>query len=207
MRGREFIMKDAYSFDVDDDAANASYDAMFEAYQRIFQRCGLDFRPVEADTGAIGGSRSHEFQVLADSGEDAIVGCTQCDYAANVEQAELLDLGTADASKASEAYKPEHTPGDSSIEDVARKLGVDAQSVIKTLIFKLIDAEGVETVCAVLTRGDHHANEIKLKKLTGAVEVELYAGPGFDSNAPTDERGNLPPRGFAGLSVYQIFVE
>ncbi|MCA9544356.1 MAG: proline--tRNA ligase, partial [Myxococcales bacterium] len=89
MRGREFIMKDAYSFDVDEAAALASYDQMYAAYERIFSRCGLDFRAVEADTGAIGGSRSHEFQVLADSGEDAIVACDRCDYAANVEQAEL----------------------------------------------------------------------------------------------------------------------
>src|SRR6185503_17952562 len=87
MRGREFIMKDAYSFDVNDEKATAAYDGMYEAYRRIFTRCGLDFRAVEADTGAIGGSRSHEFQVLADSGEDAIVACDNCDYAANVEQA------------------------------------------------------------------------------------------------------------------------
>ena len=89
LRGREFMMKDAYSFDVDERAAGATYDSMFAAHTRIFERCGLNFRPVEADTGAIGGSRSHEFQVLVDSGEDAIVGCSACGYAANVEQAEL----------------------------------------------------------------------------------------------------------------------
>ena len=91
MRGREFIMKDAYSFDVSEEAAGRSYAAMVDAYQRIFKRCGLDFRSVEADTGAIGGQRSEEFQVLADSGEDSIVACDSCDYAANVEQAELRE--------------------------------------------------------------------------------------------------------------------
>jgi len=97
MRGREFIMKDAYSFDRDEAGALAAYDAMYAAYGRIFRRCGLDFRAVEADTGAIGGSRSHEFQVLADSGEDAIVSCDHCDYAANVEQAEVYWPGPAAA--------------------------------------------------------------------------------------------------------------
>ena len=101
MRGREFIMKDAYSFDMNDEGANASYDAMFAAYQRIFTRCGLEFRPVEADTGAIGGSRSHEFQVLADSGEDAIVSCSSCQFAANVEQAELNRLEVSAAASES----------------------------------------------------------------------------------------------------------
>src|SRR5688572_20681926 len=93
MRGREFIMKDAYSFDRDEAAALVAYEGMYQAYERIFRRCGLEFRAVEADTGAIGGSRSHEFQVLADSGEDAIVSCGNCDYAANVEQAEIRGAG------------------------------------------------------------------------------------------------------------------
>jgi len=167
MRGREFIMKDAYSFDIDEAAALKSYDEMFEAYQRIFSRCGLDFRPVEADTGAIGGSRSHEFQVLADSGEDAIVSCDSCDYAANVEQAELR-APEAVESATLEELKLIETPGAKTIEAVASLLGVSAELCIKSLV---LDADG-ELVMA-LVRGDHELNEVKLKKLLGAVHVEM----------------------------------
>lgn len=167
MRGREFIMKDAYSFDTDEQAANASYDAMFEAYQRIFRRCGLDFRPVEADTGAIGGSRSHEFQVLADSGEDAIVGCLKCDYAANVEQAELEAVG-GEAATAGPALETVPTPDKRTIAEVSEFLGLGAERFVKTLI---VDADG--TLHAVLIRGDHELNEIKLAKLLGADAVHL----------------------------------
>lgn len=167
MRGREFIMKDAYSFDVDEQAANRSYDAMFEAYQRIFRRCGLDFRPVEADTGAIGGSRSHEFQVLADSGEDAIVGCTACQYAANVEQAELT-APAAEPGPAGPARETVATPGKRTIDEVSGFLGLPAERFVKTLI---VDADGA--LHAVLVRGDHELNEIKLRKLLGADAVHL----------------------------------
>jgi len=167
MRGREFIMKDAYSFDTDDEAANASYDAMFAAYQRIFTRCGLDFRPVEADTGAIGGSRSHEFQVLADSGEDAIVGCLTCDYAANVEQAEL-EAPDGHPASAGPAIETVSTPDKRTIAEVSDFLGLGADRFIKTLI---VNADGA--LHAVLVRGDHELNEIKLAKLLGADAVEL----------------------------------
>lgn len=167
MRGREFIMKDAYSFDVDEAAANESYDAMFEAYQRIFRRCGLDFRPVEADTGAIGGSRSHEFQVLADSGEDAIVGCTACDYAANVEQAEL-EPAQREAAPGGPALETVETPDKRTIAEVSEYLGLDATRFVKTLI---VDADGA--LHAVLVRGDHDLNEIKLAKVLGADAVRL----------------------------------
>ena len=168
MRGREFIMKDAYSFDVDDDAADVSYDAMYAAYERIFARCGLDFRAVEADTGAIGGSRSHEFQVLADSGEDAIVACTECDYAANVEQAELPPPAAADGGAASAAAAVVSTPEQRTIEEVAGFLDRPATAFIKTLVFRADD----ELVVA-LVRGDHELNEVKLKKAVGATTVEL----------------------------------
>ncbi len=167
MRGREFIMKDAYSFDTDEDAANASYDAMFAAYQRIFARCGLDFRPVEADTGAIGGSRSHEFQVLADSGEDAIVSCLECHYAANVEQAEL-DAPAGDAGAAGPPLETVPTPDKRTIAEVSGFLEVAADRFVKTLI---VDADG--TLHAVLVRGDHELNEIKLAKLLDADTVHL----------------------------------
>ena len=168
MRGREFTMKDAYSFDMDDDGANASYDAMFAAYQRIFTRCGLEFRPVEADTGAIGGSRSHEFQVLADSGEDAIVSCSSCQFAANVEQAELNRLESAAAQTEAEERARVETPEKRTIAEVSAFLGREANEFIKTLI---VDADGA--LYAVLLRGDHELNEIKLKKVLGAQHVTL----------------------------------
>ena len=196
MRGREFIMKDAYSFDVDEAGANASYDAMFEAYQRIFSRCGLEFRPVEADTGAIGGSRSHEFQVLADSGEDAIVGCTGCAYAANVEQAELSAPAAGEAGPTSAGREAVPTPNTRTIEEVVAFLGVPTERVIKTLLF-----EGDGKAYAALVRGDHHVNEIKLKKLLGVAELTLVAGGGHeDSTAepPVQSAHKLPPFGFAG---------
>ncbi|MGK0359116.1 MAG: prolyl-tRNA synthetase [Bradymonadia bacterium] len=169
MRGREFIMKDAYSFDLDDDAANASYDAMYAAYERIFTRCGLDFRAVEADTGAIGGSRSHEFQVLADSGEDAIVSCSACDFAANVEQAQLT-APALEAGEPSAAAEQVATPGTKSIAAVSALLDTSAEHIIKTLI---VDADG--QLHAVLVRGDHQVNLIKVKKLLGAAQVDLAA--------------------------------
>ncbi|MSP71524.1 MAG: proline--tRNA ligase [Myxococcales bacterium] len=172
MRGREFIMKDAYSFDVSEAAALESYDLMYRAYERIFRRCGLDFRAVEADTGAIGGSRSHEFQVLATSGEDAIVSCDACAYAANVEQAELRrseQPSEPDAQRPSdESTARVHTPGARTIDEVSALLKRPASSFIKTLI---IEADG--KLHAVLVRGDHALNDIKLKKLLGATEVHL----------------------------------
>jgi prolyl-tRNA synthetase len=166
MRGREFIMKDAYSFDVDDDAANESYDAMFDAYGRIFARCGLDFRPVEADTGAIGGSRSHEFQVLADSGEDAIVSCSACNYAANIEQAEIQRPEALSGQGG--ALEKVDTPDVRTIEEVGAFLKRPATEFIKTLI---IQTE--EKVCAVLVRGDHELNPIKLAKRLGVPAADM----------------------------------
>ena len=167
MRGREFIMKDAYSFDVDEASALRSYDGMYAAYERIFTRCGLDFRAVEADTGAIGGSRSHEFQVLADTGEDAMVSCMSCAYAANVEQAEL-PRPAAPEGTATATVERVHTPAKRTIEEVAAFLSRPAAKFIKTLI---VDADG--ELHAVLLRGDHELNEIKLKKKLGAVAVAL----------------------------------
>lgn len=185
MRGREFIMKDAYSFDVDDDGANASYDAMYAAYERIFARCGLDFRAVEADTGAIGGSRSHEFQVLAESGEDAIVSCENCDFAANVEQAELPAPRSVDGP-ASPAIATVATPNQRTIAEVSAFLDGPAERFIKTLI---VDADGV--LHAVLVRGDHELNLIKVKKLLGADAVDL-------ADDGTVVRATGAPVGFAG---------
>lgn len=168
MRGREFIMKDAYSFDVDEAGALRQYDAMYAAYERIFRRCGLDFRAVEADTGAIGGSRSHEFQVLAESGEDAIVSCDACDYAANVEQAELATAPQPAIIGATTAITSVPTPGKKTIDEVAAFLKVDPKQTVKALIYM---CDGVP-VMAVL-RGDRTLNEVALKKATGASQLYL----------------------------------
>ncbi len=157
MRGREFIMKDAYSFDVDDAGAEVSYQKMYQAYRRIFERCGLDFRAVEADSGTIGGSFSHEFMVLAETGEDAIVSCGSCDYAANVEKAELR-APVGEASAPTMELGKVATPNLKSIDDVAAFLKEKPQQMVKTLV---LQNEREETV-AVLLRGDRKLNEVKL---------------------------------------------
>ncbi|NVO00476.1 MAG: proline--tRNA ligase [Geobacteraceae bacterium] len=167
MRGREFIMKDAYSFDVDEKGADASYEKMYQAYRRIFARCGLKFRAVEADTGSIGGNWSHEFMVLADSGEDAIVSCNGCDYAANVEKAESKVIESAEHAEPRPLEKV-HTPAKKSIEEVSEFLQIHATSTVKMLIVK-----ADEKPVAVLLRGDHELNEIKLKKIIGCDELEM----------------------------------
>src|SRR5262245_48260493 len=156
MRGREFIMKDAYSFHVERADCDREYDNMFQTYRRIFDRCGLAYRPVEADTGAIGGSRSHEFQVLADSGEDALVSCDACEYAANVEKA---GIGAGPAAVAGEEPKPlveVPTPGQRTIEEVSAFMKMKPHRFIKTLLYVAPsgDAAG-DTVVVALVRGDH----------------------------------------------------
>jgi len=170
MRGREFIMKDAYSFDVDEEGANLSYEAMHEAYTRIFKRCGLEFRAVEADTGTIGGSYSHEFMVLAETGEDQIINCTECDYAANLERAEVKPSRSPSEPEVKELnpIAEVDTPGVKTVEDVTAFLSILPSQLIKSLIFVV---DGQET--AALVRGDHELNEVKLKGLLGAETVEL----------------------------------
>jgi prolyl-tRNA synthetase len=169
MRGREFIMKDAYSFHATDADAKNTYQAMYDAYTRIFKRCGLEFRAVEADTGNIGGSLSHEFQVLAQSGEDKIVSCNHCNYAANVEQAEVRRGGAPDFDVGTERGVTRlHTPNVGAIDDVAAFLKADRRRFIKTLVY-LADGKPV----VALVRGDHDLNEIKLRKLVGATEVVM----------------------------------
>ena len=188
MRGREFIMKDAYSFDVDEEGARRSYQAMFDAYGRIFTRCGLTFRPVEADTGAIGGSLSHEFQVLADTGEDAIVACDRCEYAANVEQAEL-DAGLASGADAPPEgeLREVHTPEQRTIEEVSAFLGLPPDRFIKSLVYVTDDGRAA----LVLVRGDRGVNEVKLRKALSATAV--YLAPDAEI-----ERVTGAPLGFAG---------
>jgi prolyl-tRNA synthetase len=162
MRAREFLMKDAYSFHADRESLQQTYDAMYEAYSRIFRRCGLEFRAVQADTGAIGGSASHEFHVLADSGEDAIAFSDGSDFAANVELAEALAPPGARPAPTLPLAAVD-TPGRHSIDEVSRFLGVPASTTAKTLI-----VEGAEpgTVVALVLRGDHELNTVKAEKLT-----------------------------------------
>jgi prolyl-tRNA synthetase len=144
---------------------------MFQAYKRIFTRCGLQFRPVEADTGAIGGSQSHEFQVLAESGEDAIVSCSQCEYAANVQKAEIKAARSAarELKEASPALQKMSTPGKKTVPEVAKFLNLPAEKFIKTLVYKTDAGELV----AALVRGDHEINELKLQAVLGGREVAL----------------------------------
>jgi prolyl-tRNA synthetase len=185
MRGREFIMKDAYSFDLDEAGADVAYEKMFQAYCRIFQRCGLKFRAVEADTGNIGGTSSHEFMVLAESGEDAIVSCDSCSYAANVEKAELLVTEEPGAGLAS--LEKVATPGKKTIEEVAEFLGAHPEKLVKTL---LLQTDGGQTV-AVLLRGDRELNDIKLCRLLGCNHVEL-------ATEEVVQQTTGAPSGFAG---------
>ncbi|MEJ2471215.1 MAG: proline--tRNA ligase [Desulfuromonadales bacterium] len=167
MRGREFIMKDAYSFDTTEEGANASYQKMREAYCRIFERCGLKYRMVEADSGAIGGSFSHEFMVLAETGEDVVISCESCAYSANIEKAVVIDQG--DMSQ--EPMKPIErvvTEGAHTVAAVSVMLNLKPRQIVKTMLV-MADGEPV----AVLIRGDHELNEAKIKNLLGAAVVEL----------------------------------
>ncbi|MFQ5736924.1 MAG: proline--tRNA ligase [Thermodesulfobacteriota bacterium] len=171
MRGREFIMKDAYSFHADEASADAEYRNMYDTYMRIFERCGLEFRAVEAETGAIGGSFSHEFMVLADTGEDAIAACGTCSYAANVERAEIrAPAGQAPATKGAKGMERVSTPGRKSVEEVSAFLKVAPSRLIKTLIY-----ETGKGLVAALVRGDLDINESKLQRALDASFVELAA--------------------------------
>ncbi|KDD12938.1 proline--tRNA ligase [Bordetella bronchiseptica] len=178
MRGREFTMKDAYSFDRDEAGAQRSYDIMYAAYQRIFQRLGLEFRAVAADTGSIGGSRSHEFQVIADTGEDLIVYNPESDYAANIELAEAPALLATRAAPAQD-LEAVPTPGAAKCEDVAKLLDLPLARTIKSIVLAVDQPEGPAQIWLLLLRGDHELNEIKAGKLPGlagfrfATEAEI----------------------------------
>ena len=195
MRCREFGMKDAYSFDADEAGAEKSYEKMFDAYHRIFNRCGLKFRSVEADSGSIGGSFSHEFMVLADSGEDAIAFCEKCQYAANLEKAECVKPEKISAP-ADTMMKMEEvaTPNVRTIEEVSAYLSVSPDQIVKTLIY---NADGKP--CAVLIRGDLDVNEIKVKNYLGAADLEL-------ADDEMIEQATRAPRGFAGAVGIQCRV-
>jgi prolyl-tRNA synthetase len=185
MRSREFMMKDGYSFDADEQGAEKSYMAMYQAYENIFRRCGLRFRAVEADTGEIGGKFSHEFMVLADTGEDIIISCDTCGYAANLERAEVGDSAEPQAGK-SGSYKKVATPGKRRVEEVAEFLGVPARKLVKTLLFNTDKG-----TVGVLVAGDREVNPIKLKNEFSFTFVEL-------TDERTIEEKTGGPLGFSG---------
>lgn len=184
MRSREFIMKDLYSFDKDEEGLNATYDQMYEAYTNVFTRCGLTFRAVEADGGAIGGSGTHEFMVIADSGEAAIVYCPACDYAANVEKAELKAI--VGGAEALQELATVETPGTKSIEAVTALLHITADKTIKTIVYNTDKG-----IVLALVRGDHEVNEVKVQNLVGCLTIELA-----DEKAITETLGSAA--GFIG---------
>ena len=168
MRAREFYMKDAYSFAATDEDASAWYKKMYDAYQRIFKRCGFEFAAVEADTGSIGGNFSHEFMVLADTGEDTIASCPVCGYAANTEKAEILKPAEVEINEADlKPIEKRNTPNAHTVEDVAQLLGVGTDKLIKLLVFT---ADGTPVIA--LVRGDHELNEFKFKALLKCNELE-----------------------------------
>lgn len=163
MRSREFIMKDAYSFDKDQEGLDKSYDDMYDAYTRIFTRCGLTFRPVEADSGAIGGNASHEFTALSEVGESDIAYCENCSMAANVEKAACRDAEPSPESEAMLELQEVHTPGTKTIEEVAAFLNIDKTKTIKALLFEKYDEDGkADGYVAAFVRGDRDLNMIKL---------------------------------------------
>lgn len=187
MRGREFIMKDAYSFHTDFTDCQREYQNMYDTYRRIFDRCGLTYRPVEADTGAIGGTLSHEFQVLAESGEDAIVSCDTCGYAANVEKAELPPPVTQSSVLSPQSLKKVPTPDQRTIEEVSTFLGEAPERFVKTLVY----VTDTGAVVAALVRGDHELSEAKLKNALGCQWVAL-------ADEETVLKATGAPTGFAG---------
>jgi len=196
MRAREFLMKDAYSFHMDQESLQQTYDAMYVAYSNIFSRLGLKFRPVLADTGAIGGSHSHEFHVLADSGEDAIAFSDQGQYAANVEQAEALPPAAGPAEPTEERRKLA-TPGKKTIAEVSEFLGVSPEKILKAIAVVSMDEIGVPMLTLLFLRGDHELNEVKARKILGEfrfatdVEIEEVLGcrPGYIGPSLKNEHG------------------
>jgi prolyl-tRNA synthetase len=193
MRSREFIMKDLYSFDADEAGLDVSYNLMYDAYSRVFSRCGLDFRPVEADSGAIGGKGSHEFMALADAGESAILYCDTCDYAATDEIAGRDPLPVA-AEEMLPIEKVD-TPDCGTVEDVAKFLGVPTSRIVKTMYYQADDE-----LVVVLVRGDRRINEIKLQALLGCNELALAENSQIEKSG--SKVGYLGPCGVEGVKIY-----
>jgi prolyl-tRNA synthetase len=189
MRAREFTMKDAYSFHIDEPSLRETYQRMHDAYSRIFSRIGLEFCVVEAYGGVIGGNVSHEFHVIADSGENAIASCTRCDYAANVELAVAHPpLGRREEPSA--PIETVDTPGQHTIEDVSAFLNVDPARTVKTLLVK-----GVGGVIALVLRGDHELNEVKAERLSQVMKPLVFVTPGEVELAAGCEPGSIGPVG------------
>jgi prolyl-tRNA synthetase len=196
MRSREFIMKDAYSFHSDFDSLKQTYDTMYQAYCNVFNRLGLKFRPVAADTGSIGGTGSHEFQVLADSGEDLIAFCPDSDYAANIELAEALAPSTPRAA-ASAARELLATPGVKTIAQLVEFLKLDIRQTVKAVVVEGDDGAPV----LLLVRGDHEINEVKAEKLAGIRSPLTMASADAIRQAFGANPGSLGPVGFTGRVV------
>jgi len=193
MRGREFSMKDAYSFDRDVEGLKKSYQMMFDAYTRIFQRMGLKFRAVTADNGAIGGSGSQEFHVIADTGEDAIVYCPSSDYAANLEASESLAL-IASRADAKQAMQKVATPDKTNCAEVAALLNIPLETTVKSLLFAVDQEKGPAKLFMLLLRGDHELNEVKASKIPGMADSR-FATEAEISQACNAPAGYLGPVG------------
>ncbi|AOZ50728.1 proline--tRNA ligase [Chromobacterium vaccinii] len=196
MRGREFTMKDAYSFDRSAEDALKSYDNMYAAYRRIFDRLGLTYRAVAADTGAIGGDRSHEFQVIADTGEDAIVYCPNSEYAANIELAEAVAPAGERAAE-SAALTKVHTPKVKTIAELVDFLNIDIKETVKAVVVEGAEDEAV----LMLVRGDHELNEVKAQKIAGIKNPLTFASPAAIRAAFGAHPGSLGPVGFKGRVI------
>ena len=202
MRAREFVMKDAYSFHTTFESLQQSYQDMFNAYCRIFDRLGLDYRPVAADTGSIGGTGSHEFQVLAESGEDVIAYSDASDYAANVELATTLPL-SGQRQSATQSLTKLHTPNVRSIEQLVEYLQVPTEQTLKSLV---VEGEEEGTVVLLLVRGDHYLNEIKAEKLAGVKSpLAMASNEAIEAAFNCAHGGSLGPVGFHG-KVYADFA-
>jgi prolyl-tRNA synthetase len=205
LRGREFVMKDAYSFDADENGAATSYETMRAAYVRIFDRMGLTYRMVQADSGAIGGSTSAEFQVLVDSGEDAIVACENCDYAANVEAAEAKPAVQPGAGSVPASGKPEKvpTPSQRTIEEVAAFFKVDKSKTLKSLLYVAKDGPRAGVVVMAVVRGDHDVNEFALARALKTSEVFLAT----DENVESETKAKVGFAGPVGFDRARLFVD
>ena len=201
MRAREFLMKDAYSFHADEADATAYYKTIYEAYKRVFSRCGLKFKPVEAQSGAIGGAYSHEFMVLAETGEETIVSCSKCDYGANIERAEVKDIFSAPDANAFQPMSVFDTQGKTTVADVAKLVGRPLTEFLKTQLYMI---DGKIPVIALM-RGDHDLHEAKLASAVGA--PNLYrASPTQYEQVMLCKVGFGGPQGHAGVEIYCDFA-
>ena len=198
MRSREFIMKDGYTFDADEEGMNKQYELMYDAYTRIFTRCGLKFRPVIADSGAIGGNASHEFEVLADSGEADIVYCKDCDFAANIEAVKPNTL-TSDVKNDKEKQIVQ-TPGQHTIEKVCNYLHLPVKSSVKAVVYKLDD-----TVVLAMVRGDHEVNEVRLQSIYNAINVDMASDEDLKACGLT--AGYISPIGLKTSEHFDIICD